>query len=157
MTGFHNDIARMPLLKNASPSLLKTNKQTKKSRSIPLEGLQQFVQNKRHTSMFVYVGNSPEKCFPVAYLSGANQNITIRQKAWQSQLELGFNWTALIGLLHFEVKFNMAAKFCSEVTIWDLKWNSSREFLEIFSLPQHDTYSVLLTVLVWMHRSCGIY
>lgn len=64
--------------------------------------------------MTKYVGiraiNNPEMCFPEAYLSGANYKITIRHKACCSQLEMGFNWTALIGLLHLEVELNMAAK-----------------------------------------------
>lgn len=54
--------------------------------------------------------NNPEKCFPEAYLSGANYKTTIRPKACWSQLELGFNWTTLIGLLHLEVELNMAAE-----------------------------------------------
>lgn len=72
----------------------------------------------------VCVCNSPEKCIPEAYLSGANYNITIRHNACWSQQELGFNWTALIGLLLLEVELNMSAKFCCEVTKWDLKCNS---------------------------------
>ena len=56
------------------------------------------------------VCNNPEKCVPEAYLSGANYNMTIRHKACWSQLELGFNWTALIGLLHLEVELNVVEK-----------------------------------------------
>lgn len=63
--------------------------------------------------------NNPEKCIPEAFLSGANYNITIRHKACWSQLELGFNWTALIGLLHLEVELNVAAKSCFEVAVCD--------------------------------------
>lgn len=72
----------------------------------------------------VCVCNSPEKRIPEAYLSGANYNITIRHKACWSQLELGFNWTALIGLLLLEVELNMSAKSCCEVTKQDLECNS---------------------------------
>lgn len=64
--------------------------------------------------MMKYLGicasNNPEKCIPEAYLSGANYKITIRHKACWSQLELSFNWTVLIGLLHLEVEVNVAAK-----------------------------------------------
>lgn len=59
--------------------------------------------------------NSPEKCIPEAYLSGANYNTTIRHKACWSQLELCFNWTALIGLFLLEVGLNVAANSCCEV------------------------------------------
>lgn len=62
--------------------------------------------------------NSPEECIPQAYLSGANYNITIRHKACWSQLELGFNWTALIGLLHLEVELNVAAESRCEEAEW---------------------------------------
>lgn len=71
--------------------------------------------------MCVCARNNPEKCIPEAYLSGANYNITIRHKACWSQLELGFNWTDLIGLLHLEVELNVAAKSCCEVAKGDLK------------------------------------
>lgn len=60
--------------------------------------------------MCVCVCNNPEKCVPEAYLSGANYNMTIRHKACWSQLELGFNWTALIGLLHLEVELIVLEK-----------------------------------------------
>lgn len=53
--------------------------------------------------------NYPEKCIPKAHLSGANYNITIRHQACCAQLELGFNWIALIGLLHLEVELQMFA------------------------------------------------
>lgn len=68
--------------------------------------------------------NNPERCIPEAYLSGANYNITIRHKACWSQLELGFNWTALIGLLHLEVELTVLAKSCCELAKWDLKCNN---------------------------------
>lgn len=48
--------------------------------------------------------NNRGSCIPKAYLCEANYNITIRHKALGSQLELGFNWTAVIGLLYLEVK-----------------------------------------------------
>lgn len=44
-------------------------------------------------------------------LSGGNYNLTIRDKVCCSQLELGFNWTAVIGIQHLEVEFNAAAFF----------------------------------------------
>lgn len=44
-------------------------------------------------------------------LSAGNYTVTIRDKVCCSQLELGFNWTAVIGLLHLEVEFNTAAFF----------------------------------------------
>lgn len=71
--------------------------------------------------MCVCASNNPKKCIPEAYLSGANYNITIRHKACWSQLELGFNWTDLIGLLLLEVELNVAEKSCCEVAKGDLK------------------------------------
>lgn len=82
------------------------------------------------------------KCFPEAYLSGANYNITIRQEACWSQLELSFNWTALIGLLHSEVELNVAAKSRCEVAKWDLCYQ--REVLAVFTPRRPDSYRVLL-------------
>lgn len=49
-------------------------------------------------------------------LSGGNYNVSIRDKVCCSQLELGFNWAAVIGLLHLKVEFNTTANFCCEVT-----------------------------------------
>lgn len=54
--------------------------------------------------------SNPEECIPEAHLSGANYNVTIRHNSCWSQLELGFNWTTLIGLLLLEVELNVAAK-----------------------------------------------
>ena len=57
-------------------------------------------------------GYNPENCIPPprAYLSGANYCITIRHKAFWSQLELGFNWIGVIGLLHLKVELKVAVK-----------------------------------------------
>lgn len=65
--------------------------------------------------VYMCLSDNSEKCIPEAYLSGANYNITIRHKACWSQLELGFNWTALIGLLHLEVELDVAVKSRCEV------------------------------------------
>lgn len=48
---------------------------------------------------------------PKASLSGGNYSVTIRDKVCCSQLELGFNWAAVIGLLHLQVGFNTMAIF----------------------------------------------
>lgn len=96
----------------------------------------------------------PEECIPEAYLSGANYNITIRHTACWSQLELGFNWTTLIGLLLLEVEVNMSAKFCCEVTKRDLKCKCERTVVEIFSPPQPDGYSVLLMICLAPYGLC---
>lgn len=85
--------------------------------------------------------NNPERYIPEAYLFGANYSITIRHKACWSQLELGFNWIALIGLLHLEVESNVAANSRCEVAKCDLKCSS---YSETFSPPQPDRHSVLL-------------
>lgn len=58
--------------------------------------------------LYVYAGYRSVSSRPLSLwpLSGGNYNVTIRDKVCCSQLELGFNWTAVIGLLHLEVEFN---------------------------------------------------
>lgn len=58
---------------------------------------------------------------PPRSLFGGNYNVAIRDKVCCSQLELGFNWAAVIGLLHLKGKFTTMANFCYQVTEWNLK------------------------------------
>lgn len=67
---------------------------------------------------------SLETHIPAASLTGGDYNLTIRDKVCCSQLELGFNWAAVIGLLHLKVEFNTTANFCCEVTQWNMKCSS---------------------------------
>jgi len=98
----------------------------------------------------ICASNNPENCIPKAYISGANYNITIRQKACWSQLELGFNWTASISLLHLEVEWNVAAKILLRggkvVSKIQQLVNSSGGFHS-----ESDRYPVLLMASVSFH------
>lgn len=69
---------------------------------------QHIASNKCNICIFECV-RSLEKSILKASLSGGNYNVTIRDKVCCSQLELGFNWAAVIGLLHLEVEFNTTA------------------------------------------------
>lgn len=74
--------------------------------------------NGKYAFLYVYADLTH---IPKTSLSGGNYNVAIRDKVCCSQLELGFNWAAVIGLLHLKVEFNTMANFCCEVTKWNLK------------------------------------